>query len=108
MELILLLKSSTELDQALQLEQEAHQRRRRAGVEVGQRCPEPEPEKEQLLVFCSIKSESLKRVTTKENIIKHKRGPHSTINSLLALHPAAPCLILGFPNNFSLDVAEIY
>ena len=32
----------------------------------------------------------------------------STMDSVLALHPAAPGLILGVPKNFSLDVAEIY
>ena len=36
-------------------------------------------------------------------------GPHSTLNSVLALHPAAPGLILGVHKKFSsLDVADIY
>ena len=57
--------SSTELGQVLQLEQEAHQRRRRAGVEVGQRCPEPEPGKEQqLLVFLLNQKRILEKVDT--------------------------------------------
>ena len=30
------------------------------------------------------------------------------MDSILALQPAALGLILGIPNNFSLDVAEIY
>ena len=30
------------------------------------------------------------------------------LHSILAPHPAAPSSILGIPNNFSLDVAEIY
>ena len=33
-------------------------------------------------------------------------GPHSTMDRVLASHPAAP--ILGVPKKFSLDVAEIY
>ena len=35
-------------------------------------------------------------------------GPHSTMDSVLASHPAAPGSILGVPKKFSLDVAEIY
>ena len=39
-------------------------------------------------------------------------GPHSTMDSVLALHPAAPGSILGVPKDFpmeiSFDVAEIY
>ena len=35
------------------------------------------------------------------------REPHSKMDSVLALHPAASGLILGIPNNFSDDVAEI-
>ena len=34
--------------------------------------------------------------------------PHSTLESFLALHPAALGSILGVPKNFSFDVAEIY
>ena len=33
---------------------------------------------------------------------------HSTMDSLLASHPAAPGSILSVPKNFALDVAEIY
>ena len=40
--------------------------------------------------------------------IKAKRGPHRTMDSILASHPAAPGLILGISKNFFLDVAEIY
>ena len=39
------------------------------------------------------------------------RGPHSTVDSILASRPAAPGSILGVPNIFSekiLDVVEIY
>ena len=35
-------------------------------------------------------------------------GGHSTIVSFLALNPVASGSILGIPNSFSLDVAEIY
>ena len=40
-------------------------------------------------------------------------GPHSTMDSVLALHPASPCLILSiledfFPSGISFDGAEIY
>ena len=35
-------------------------------------------------------------------------GPHSTMDSVLALHPAALGSILGAPRNISLDIAEIY
>ena len=35
-------------------------------------------------------------------------GGYSTMDSVLATHPAAPGLILSIPKNFSLDVAEIY
>ena len=43
-------------------------------------------------------------------------GPHSTVDSILASHPAAPGSILGVPKIFSeiislgkiLDVVEIY
>ena len=36
-------------------------------------------------------------------------GPNSTVDSILASHPAAPGLILGIPKIFSdLDVVEIY
>ena len=36
-------------------------------------------------------------------------GPHITVDSILASHPAAPGLILGVPKIFSdLDVVEIY
>ena len=35
-------------------------------------------------------------------------GPHSTMDSNFASHPAALGSILGVPKNFSLDVAEIY
>ena len=36
-------------------------------------------------------------------------GPHGTMESILASHPAAPGSILGVPKQFSsLDVAEIY
>ena len=35
------------------------------------------------------------------------REPHSKMDSVLALHPAASGLILGIPNNCSDDVAEI-
>ena len=38
----------------------------------------------------------------------NKLGMNSTIESALALHPAAPGSILGIPKSFSLDVAEIY
>ena len=34
--------------------------------------------------------------------------PHSTMYSVLALHPVVPGLTLGVPKNFSLNVAEIY
>ena len=34
--------------------------------------------------------------------------PLSTKDSILALLPAAPGMILGVPKNFSLDIAEIY
>ena len=44
--------------------------------------------------------------------IKARGGAHSTMDSVLALHPAAPGLILGVPEDFpmeiSFDVAEIY
>ena len=35
-------------------------------------------------------------------------GPHCTMNSVLALQPAAPNFILGVPKNLYLDVVEIY
>ena len=36
-------------------------------------------------------------------------GPHGTIDSVLASHPAAPGSILGVPKKISsFDVAEIY
>ena len=39
-------------------------------------------------------------------------GPHSTIDSVLTWHPAAPGSILGIPEDFpleiSFDVAKIY
>ena len=36
-------------------------------------------------------------------------GPHGTIDSVLASHPAAPGSFLGVPKIFSsLDIAEIY
>ena len=36
-------------------------------------------------------------------------GPHSTVDSILASHPAAPGSILSVPKIFSdLDVVEIY
>ena len=35
-------------------------------------------------------------------------GEHSTMDSILASHPATPGLILGNPKNFSIDVAENY
>ena len=33
-------------------------------------------------------------------------GLYSTLDSVLALYPAAPGLILGVPKNFSLEVSE--
>ena len=36
-------------------------------------------------------------------------GPHSTVDSILSSHPAAPGSILGVPKIFSdLDAVEIY
>ena len=35
----------------------------------------------------------------------HLEGPHSTMDSVLASHPEAPCSILAFPRNF-LDVVN--
>ena len=37
-----------------------------------------------------------------------KGGPHSTMDSVLALHPAALLSILDFPEIVTLDVGEIY
>ena len=47
--------------------------------------------------------------TLKLNKLKEGEGAHSTMDGVLALHPAAPGLILGVPKKFSsIDVAEIY
>ena len=35
-------------------------------------------------------------------------GAHCTMDTILALHPAAPGSILGVPKKFPLDVDEIY
>ena len=36
------------------------------------------------------------------------KGPHTTMESVLALHPLSLGSILGIPKNFSLGVAKIY
>ena len=46
--------------------------------------------------------------TEKTKIKKKCGGAHCTMNSVLALQPAAPNFILGVPKNFDLDVVEIY
>ena len=53
-------------------------------------------------------SRTLDQFSEAEN--DHFRGLHSTVDSILASHPAAPGLILSIPKIFSefLDVVEIY
>ena len=60
-------------------------------------------------VFGLAPRTNLERLPSNKDSFTVCEGPHSTMDSKLASHPAAPGSIRGVPKIFSdLDVAEIY
>ena len=61
-----------------------------------------------LLIMGTCSTTAIQTLSRNTNQSCNAKGAHSTMNSVLALHPATPSSILGVPKNFSRDVAELH